>query len=394
MHQRAFVFLICLLPLGLAGCGGDSKTAGEAEPAPPAQQAGTGTRTSRVVTLGANAPELSQMKIEPVRLVDAPLEQVTAPAKIEANPNRIGRAVLPAAGRIAKVMVKLGDSVRQGDPMVSIESSTGSEAEAAYTQATVSVRQADVAIAQAEADLSRVTDLFQHKAVAQKEVISAQTALALAKASREQALSAMEQSRRKLELLGLKPGDQNQLIVVRAPISGKVLEVSVVGGEFVNEINVPLVTIADLSRVWATSEVPESEIRHCRIGGFATLDLIAFPKETFKAKVTRIADTVDSDTRTIKVSAELDNAGGRLRPEMFGSLRYDDSFGPTPWAPAGAIVRIDDKDYVFIEQSPGKFALSVVELGRQHEGGFIVSKGLEPNVRIVTQGSIYLKAAL
>lgn len=394
MHQKVFVFLLCLLQIGLSGCGGGSKPSGEPQPAAAAEQRSAGSGKSRVVTLGAGAPELSQMKIEPVRLVSVPLEQVTAPARIEANPNRIGRAVLPVAGRIAKVMVKLGDSVRQGDPMVSIESSTGSEAEAAYVQATVAVRQADVAIAQAEADLSRVTDLFQHKAVAQKEVISAQTALALAKASREQAVSAMGQGQRRLELLGLKPGGQNQLIVVRAPISGKVLEVNVVGGEFVNEINVPLVTIADLSRVWATSEVPESEIRHCRIGGFATLDLIAFPKETFKAKVTRIADTVDSGTRTVKVSAELDNAGGRLRPEMFGSLRYDDSFSSTPWAPAGAIVRIDDRDYVFIEQSPGSFALSPVELGRQHEGGFIVSKGLEPNVRIVTQGSIYLKAAL
>ena len=114
-----------------------------------------------------------------------------------------------------------------------------------------------------------------------------------------------------------------------------------VDGEFRNEINTPLVTIADLSRVWATSEVPESKIRYCRVGGTADLELIAYPSETFRARVTRIADTVDSETRTIKVSAELENPGGRLRPEMFGSLHYADGTSAAPWVPEAAVVRIE-----------------------------------------------------
>ena len=334
------------------------------------------------------------MTIEEVQALPIPSDAVTAPAKIEANPNRIGRALLPTPGRITRVMVKLGDSVVKGQPLVTIESSAASEAESAYVQSEASVRQAEVTASKADADLARLSDLYSHSAVAQKEVLSAKTALALATSGVEQARSAREQARRRLELLGLTPGRSDQAVTVAAPLSGKVLEVSVVEGEFRNETSTPLFTIADLSRVWATSEVPESQIRHCKIGGQADLELIAYPNETFRGHVTRIADTVNGETRTIKVSTELDNGSGRLRPEMFGRLRYADGVVQTPWAPASAIVRIGQKDCVFVEQKPGKFLPAPVVLGQPHNGGFAILSGLRAGERVVTQGSVYLKGLL
>jgi len=388
---------LLLFALLFAGCGKRatelaSTQSGDKGPAtrPPQIQ----TNPGNVVVLGQDAPELRELTIEAVRTVPVPADEVTAPAKIEVNPNRVGHAVLPAPGRIVRVMVKLGDSVAQGQPVVAIESSIVAEAESGYIQSDASVRQAELAVAKAEADAARLTDLFEHQAVAQKEVLAAQTTTALAKASLEQARSAREQARRRLELLGLKTGEFQQQIVVNAPISGKVLEISVVGGEYRNEINTPLITIADLSRVWATSAVPESKIRFCKVGGMADLQLIAYPNETFRARVTRIADTVGSETRTIKVSAELENPGGRLRPEMFGQLRYADELKPAPWVPDSAVVRIGDRDLVFIEQGSGRFVSSPVELGRRQDGGFSIARGLKVGDRIVTKGSVYLKAAL
>jgi len=391
---------VCLFAFLLGGCSKratelastSDTTVGAKEPARPSEQ--ISANAANVVVLGPDAPELRQMTIEPVRSVTVPADEITAPAKIEVNPNRMGHAMLPAPGRIVRVMVKLGDSVGQGQPVVAIESSVVAEAESGHIQSDASVRQAELAVAKAEADLARETDLFEHQAIAQKEVLAAQTTAELAKASLEQARSAREQARRRLELLGLKVGQFQQQIVVTAPISGKVLEVSVVAGEYRNEINTPLVTIADLSRVWATSEVPESKIRYCKVGGTADLELIAYPNETFRARVTRIADTVGSETRTIKVSAEIENIGGRLRPEMFGQLHYADGLAPTPWVPDSAVVRIGDKALVFLEQGPGRFVSSPVELGKRQDGGFSIAKGLKAGDRVVTQGSVYLKAAL
>jgi membrane fusion protein, heavy metal efflux system len=378
--------------LVLSGCGKPEHADAHSKTPPAATQIPAAAQG--IVVLGANAPELQQITIAPVQTVPVPADEVTAPARIEANPNRIGHAVLPLQGRILKVFVKLGDSVQHGQPVVEIESPTAAEAEAGYVQANSSVHQAQTAITKADADLARLTDLFEHQAVAQKEVLAAQTTAALAKSSLEQAQSARAQARRRLELLGLNPGETAQRVTVVAPISGKVLELSVVEGEYRNEISTPLLTIADLSRVWATSEVPESQIRYCKLGGIFALELIAYPNETFHARVTRIADTVDRETRTIRVSAELDNRDGRFRPEMFGNLRYADGLVPLPWVPDSAVIRIGDKDYVFREQSQGRFVSSPVTLGKRHNGGFAVAGGLKAGDRVVTQGSVYLKASL
>lgn len=334
------------------------------------------------------------MSIELVKTVSVPADEVTAPAKIEVNPNQVGHAVLPVPGRIMNVMTKLGDSVAKGQPLFTLESTVIAEAESGYVQAQSSVRQAELALAKAEADAARVNDLYEHQAVAQKEALAARTAEALSRSSLEQAQTAREQARRRLELLGLKAGQFQQQMTVTAPISGKVLEVSVVSGEFRNEINTPLITVANLSRVWATSDVPESQIRFYKLGGTADLELLAFPGQMFKGRVTRIADTVNSETRTIKVTAELDNPGGQLRPEMYGRLRYADGMVSAPWIPEGAVIRGSDKEIVFVELSRGRFLSTPVKLGRSQGGGFAVSSGLKPGDRVVTKGSIYLKSAL
>lgn len=384
-----------LIPLvgivvAISGCGKATNSVDAKETADPLQP----TVENGVVLLGPNAPELKEMVIETVQDRDVPADEVIAPALIEANPNRVGHALMPAPGRILRVMVKLGDAVTQGQPLVTMDSEAVTESETAYLQADTAVRQSELALAKAEADLARVTDLFEHQAVAQKEVLAAQTSASLTRSAVDQAKTSREQARRRLELLGLKATELQQQIVVRAPISGKVLEVNVVEGEYRSETNTPLVTIADLSRVWATSEVPESQIRHCKVGGLADLELIAYPKEQFRARVTRIADTVNSDTRTIKVSAELDNPGGRLRPEMFGQLHYEGGTMLAPWIPEAAVVRKDGKDFVFVEMEAGKFRATPIALGSIHDSGFPVTSGLKSGDRVVTKGAVYLQAAL
>jgi cobalt-zinc-cadmium efflux system membrane fusion protein len=378
-----------VVALTLSGCGesSDAEAGRKAADAPPPS-------ASNLVVLNANAPELSQMKVEAVRAVPMPAEEVTAPARIEANPNRVGHAMLPAPGRIARVLVKLGDPVAAGQPLLTIQSAVVAEAEAGFIQADAAVRQAELAVTKAEADLARLSDLLEHNAVAQKEVLAAQTTAALSKTAVDQARSAREHASRRLQFLGLRAGQFDQLVTVAAPISGKVLELNVVEGEFRNEINTPLITIADLSRVWATSEVPESKIRYCKVGGEATLDLIAFPGQSFRARVTRIADTVNSDTRTVKVTAEISNPGGNLRPEMFGRVHYASGVVDTPWVPDASVFRMGDRDFLFVEEARGRFRSTPVELGRRYDGGYAVVKGVNPGDPVVTQGSVYLKAAL
>ena len=130
----------------------------------------------------------------------------------------------------------------------------------AYLQAQAGVTHAKADLIKAQADHDRATDLFEHNAVAQKEVLNAENALAQAKAAVEQAAGRARAGRTAgCDIAGAeRPGSSARRSRWRAPISGKVLEMSVAPGEYRNDTNAPLMTIADLSTVWVASDVPES----------------------------------------------------------------------------------------------------------------------------------------
>lgn len=382
--------LLCLLlSLGigvLAGC------ARKPDRGPDAASAAAGPSKPGKVVLPPDSPKLSQLRVEPVETAEVPTDQVTAPGKIEANPNRVSRVVLPVAGRIAGVRVRLGDAVIQGQPLLSIESPDADAAMSAYLQAAAAVAQAGAALVKAEADLERTRDLYEHQAMAKKEVLNAENALAQTKAAAEQAEASRKQALRRLEILGLKPGDFGQKVVVRAPISGKVLEINLAPGEYRNDTNAALMTIADLSTVWVVSDVPESYIRFIQLGEPVEIELAAYPGETFHGRVARLADTVDAQTRTVKVRAEMDNRGGRFRPEMFGSIRHTESTQSLPVVPVGAVLQGDEQSVVFRELSRGVFEQTPVTVGKRFGERIPVLNGLKAGDRVVVDGGMLLKA--
>ena len=376
---------ICIA-LGSVSCGRAASTS-----ASPARAA---TATSDAVVLPADSPMLKQIRRERVMLRDLPTDEIVAPGKLEANPNRVSKVVLPVGGRIVSVLVKIGDAVKKDQPLLTIQSPDADAAMSAYLSARATEGQADVALGKAQADADRAADLFEHNAVAKKDVQAADSALAQAKAALEQARASREQTLRRLTVLGLAPGGFDQQVVVRAPLSGKVLELAAVPGEFRNDTTAPLLTIADLSTLWVTSQVPETYIRFVQIGEHVEIALIAYPGETFEGRVSRIADTVDSQTRTVKVQAEIDNRGGRLRPEMYGSIHHIEATKPTMVVPAGAVVQNGDRTVVYVETAAGRFEPRTVTAGRRSGDAIRILGGVSPGDRVVTDGAMLLHGLL
>lgn len=340
----------------------------------------------------SDSPQLREIRVADVGTAEVPLDEVVSPGKIETNPNRVSRVMLPLAGRITAVMAKLGDAVERGEPLLMLESPDADAAASTYLQAQAGVTQAKANLNKAQADSERASELYKHGAVASKDVLTAENALAQSKAALDQAQAALEQSSRRLAILGLEPGAFGQKVTVRAPISGKILEMGVAPGEYRNDPNAPLMTIADLSSVWVSSEVPESVIRFIQPGERIDVTLTAYPGETFRARVTRIADMVDPQTRTIKVHAELDNARGRLRPEMYGTIRHTETTRVLPVVPVAAVVQDQGRSAVWIEQAPGRFRSVVVKTGERLDGTLPVLAGLKSGDRVVVDGAMLLRA--
>src|SRR4029434_1337437 len=103
-------------------------------------------------------------------------------------------------------------------------------------------------LAKAEADLERSRDLLADRAIAQKEVLAAEATVSQAKAAVEQAQAARDEATRKLEILGLQPGAMDQRVTVKAPAAGKVVEITGASGDYRNDTNTPVMTIADMVR--------------------------------------------------------------------------------------------------------------------------------------------------
>lgn len=343
------------------------------------------------VVLPPDSPKLQQIRVARVESAMVPTDQVVAPGRIEVNPNRISHVGLPVAGRVTSVLVKIGDYVHQGESLLSIDSPDVEGAMGSEVQASAGVNQAKANLLKAEKDAERAHDLLDHGAVPQKDVINADNALAQAKASVEQAEAVRRQAVSRIEVFGLKPGQFGQKLTVKAPISGKVLELSVVPGEYRNDTTNPVITIADLSTVWVSSDVPETYIRFIQLGERLDLELAAYPGRTFTGRVMRIADMVDPQTRTIKVRAEINNPAGMLRPEMFGKIRHVESTESRPVVPDGAIIQDETRSTVFLERSAGHFQQTPVTLGAHVPQGVAVLSGVRPGDRVVVDGAMLLK---
>ena len=377
-----------MIALVISGCG--SKPEHISANAPAEASAPVASKPGQVV-FPAGSPKLSQIRVEPVVLADMPADEVNAPGKVEANPGRLSHVILPVTGRITSTSVKIGDFVQQGSALLSIESPDVDLALSTQLQADAAVTQARSGLLKAQADLDRARDLFEHNAIAKKEVLNGENYVAQSTAALEQTLAATEQAKRKLAILGIKPSEFGQKVIVRAPISGKILEMNVVPGEYRNDITQPVMTIADLSSVWVTSDVPESSIRLIQRGEHIEVELAAYPDDKFRGRVTRIADTVDPQTRTIKVTAELENRDGRLRPEMYGRIRHVDSTKPMPVVAVGAVIQGDGKNIVFKETSRGTFEQTTVTLGYRSGDRVVIMAGLSPGERVVIDGAMLLK---
>ncbi len=375
----------------------DSLPSATAGKAPGAAAYGSMGGTN-VVAVPPDSPQLKELRVEAVRVQDVVADEVVAPGRVGVNPNRVSRVLPPVQGRVLEVMAKLGDFVEQGQPLLSLDSPDADAAVSTYLQVEATGRQTKFALTKAEADYQRTKDLYEHRAVAEKDVLGAQNDLAQAKANVETSRAVSEQARRKLKLLGLTADKFGQATIVQAPISGKVLEVNVTRGEYRGAVashsdttTAPLMTIADLSTVWMFSDVPEPSIRFIRVGEAVEITLVAFPGEVLRGRVARIADMLDPQTRTLRVHVELPNPGGRFRPEMFGTMRHTGVVRSLPVVPMAAVVQEYGRTVVFVELAPGRFERRQVALGPRSGDVIAVLSGLHAGDQVVVGGAILLK---
>ncbi len=384
MNKKGFAIFLLIILVFAASCA--KKEPGVAKSRPvPADASPDGSAT---IVIPSDSPALKQLRVESVSLANLPGDTVVAPGRIEFDPSRVSRIVLPVPGRVDGVLVRIGDHVTVGQILFAIDSPDADAAISEFRQSQAAVSQTRSALIKAQADRDRAAELFDHKAIAKKDLLASENELVQAQAALDQTEAAREHCRRRLEILGLDEGGQR--VMVKSPLAGKVIDVSITGGEYRNDTTTSVMTVADLSTVWVTSSVPENAIRLIDLGESVEVELVAYPGEIFSARVKRIADTLDPKTRAVQVRAELTNPQGKFRPEMFGTIRHSHASQSVPVVPARAILRRGGESFVYVERAPGTFTRVPVVLGTASGDRVPVLKGLQAGDRVVVDGVMLL----
>jgi cobalt-zinc-cadmium efflux system membrane fusion protein len=379
---RSLVYL-CLCSLLVSGC--SKKPAADTK-------ADKAVVVGNHIKLSPDSPQLARIQTQTALSQNVPQEELVLPAKIEADPTKVSHITLPVSGRIRQVLVALGDTVRQGQPILTVDSPDAATAMSAYRQAQSNIAVGKALLAKADADLAREKDLLAHGAAAEKDVLAADAVKVQSHEAVVQAQASFEEAGKRLEVLGIKPGSViNQYVTVRSSVSGKVTEINAVGGELRNDTSNSFITISDLSTVWVSADVPENQVRFVHLGSPVAITINSYPGEVFQAKVMRIGDTEDPQTRTIKVRAFLPNPQGRFRPDMFASIRAEQGSVDLPVIPRAAVLESEGKTTVFIERAKGDYEQVPVKLAWQSEDRVSIASGVQAGDRVVVSGGMLLR---
>ncbi|MGA7929330.1 MAG: efflux RND transporter periplasmic adaptor subunit [Candidatus Sulfotelmatobacter sp.] len=272
--------------------------------------------------------------------------------------NRNIHVTSQGSGRVVDLRVKLGDSVEKGQVLLTIYSADLTGAFSDYQKAQADERLSKKA-------LERAQLLYSHGALAQKDLEAAQD-------TEDKAKVDVQNTQQHVRLLGGDPAQPSSIIELRAAVSGTIVEQNVSGFEGIKSLdNSPnLFTIADLSQVWVVCDVYENDLNQVRLGDSAELRLAAYPGQVYHGKVANISRVLDPNLRSAKVRIVLPNPNRTLRPNMYAVATFRSSqLRPRLVVPTTAVMRLQDKDWVFRKESPNQFRkIEVLSSGATSDG--------------------------
>ncbi len=316
------------------------------------------------------------------------------PAIVQPNQRNMAEITTLVRGRVVEVYADLGQEVKANAPLAILYSSELGLAQSAYLKAKAKLHVAEQAFNRAEF-------LLQEQVIGEAELQRRQAELLSAQAEGNE-------SHDRLKLLGMNDEEFRRLersrqirsvVPIVAPFGGRIIGRKLTRGEVV-ETTENLFVIADLSEVWVLANIPEKDIPfvhsvHASGGTQVDIRINAYPKEVFKGTITYVADVLDPITRTMQLRIELPNKDGRLKPEMFSSIRLFSESQPDRLAvPEAALQRDQGRTFVFVQRGAGEYEMREVQIGESNGTLTSILGGLSEGEPVVTHGAFVLKSEL
>lgn len=252
---------------------------------------------------------------------------------------------------VQKIRFKIGDNVRQGQVVVEFPTSNPS----------IQYTQAKVAFENAEKLYNRMKELVQAGETSQLNFDNVETQYLVAKRNWESV---------------------KQMVNIEAPISGKIIEMFVKEGEYIDR-GKPLFTVSQLHKMKAKIWVSESEIGYLKLGQPATL---IFGNEEFTGKIAELGLAIDKYTKAFGVEVHFDNQKGKLKSGITTELKVRIYSNPKAIVvPSNLIQKSNGNAYVYVVDGD-QAVLKEVKLGVQSDIDYEILSGLNPGDKLIIEG--------
>jgi cobalt-zinc-cadmium efflux system membrane fusion protein len=347
--------------------------------------------------------EWASLTIEPVAQRDFRAETVTE-GKVAVDEDRSTPVFSPYAGRVMKLLVRPGDSVKQGQALFVIEAADTVQSQNDFITAMTGLNKAKSALDLAQIQDKRAKDLFEGKAVPLKDYQQTQATLIQAQNDVRSAQTALEAARNKLRILGLteeaistfqEKGRIDPNTTIFSPITGTVVQRKVGPGQYVNSgSSDPVFVIGDLSTVWLTAFVREADASKVTVGQEITVSVLALPDRPLTARINYVSAAIDPTTRRLLVRATIDNKDGLLRPEMFANVTiYSGTDHLAVAVPKQALIYEGDQVRIWVAHEDKSIELRQVKTGLINGDLVEIRGNLNPGEQIVAKGSLFIDRA-
>jgi cobalt-zinc-cadmium efflux system membrane fusion protein len=379
--RRAGMFALAAAMAGacLAGCGSDER----ANQMTSYNAKESKSETPELFTIPQN--QMSHVQVVTVEPVKLP-RVLRLTGAVAYNAFNTVPVITQVGGPVSRILVVPGERVKKGQSLLEVSSPDYSLLYAAYLKARDTFRVADK-------NYARAQDLYAHHAIAERDLLQAESDRIQAQADLNAALLG-------LKILGIpNPDDLEKApssaeIPVLAPIGGEVVERDVAPGQLLQAGATQAFIISDMSSVWVLANVYQSDLSAVRVGDQVAVQTDSYP-DKFQGKISFISPALDPTTRTLQARIVVENPGEKLKNNMYVTATVNAGVEQNAIAvPDSSVLRTDENQpFVYVATGSNQFGRRSVEIGQSEAGKTQILRGLNPGDRVVGDGSLFLQFA-
>ena len=287
-------------------------------------------------------------------------------------------------GPVEKILADPGQVVHLNQPLLMVSSPDYSAARSTYLKSKSVYLLADT-------NFQRSKDLYEHKAIAERDLQQAES-------DRAAALADLQSSEDAMRVLGIKDPEKfadtkaTSEVPVLAPVGGEIVERLVGPGQLLQAGSTQCFTISDMSAVWVLLNVYQSDLAYVHVGDNVEIDTDSYP-DKFHGKISYLAPALDPSTRTLQARIVASNPGYKLKKDMYVTAVVQAGAVSDALTVPDASVLHDSENvpFVYLQTDTNKFARRIVKIGDSNDGRTHVESGLKEGDKVVGDGSLFLQ---